>query len=264
MDEISQEERAKLKLAVDEQISQVYRGSMQARKIIALLIDFNGALKGEKVYTPLDFVIELNQKLKNDWGKSSNGIYTRKATIDLDIEGISEECRRVDVQVQISVADILASVAPEPAASATDVAKMASLLDYYVKGCTTENEFVKVFSANIQNGKIHSEFANQKFNQILQMGLSTKLRDAKCDYQMDTAENLVRLSCENLSSQISQKRTVDFDEFRFDKDGNPQVRIEFSIFDGDVKAGSFLFEKFSDGPPRMTDLLPAGSEFTGG
>ncbi len=223
------EQRVQSKKEIDNRLAQIKVSADQVRSLIALFrTQQNNGLAGN-VYTPIDFLFDINEALagkipeqRNLANTQKTQVMVRNAVIRVPIESLSEECKSVQTQLRTEVTT--------DSQSHTYVAE--SGIKYLIKTCNTNGEFVPVVSATWSGQEIALGFNNINLASLFQDFVKSKV-DPKgvCSTDFNPSGILNSITCQNMQVGLSKVEFSVIHSLNFSNSGDLRFGLYADIFD---------------------------------
>jgi hypothetical protein len=235
------QERLAQKAEIDKQIVDVSQSISQLKNVIKKFKQLKNAQENDQLYTPLDFLLDINDALKKKVPENKKDKKIRYADFTLPEGFVAENCRTVSTSLESE---------EELDDSGAFVSEKAI---YSVKSCTTGENFLPVAEASWIGKQVRIKFNNANFDSSVgQIPHSLSLPDSKCKAEKDDDQNIYKIECRDIEVATSSAEKAKFTDITFypSKKHRPAGNILEShavIYEhGNAKA-DILFEIANDG-----------------
>jgi hypothetical protein len=188
----SVQERMKNKTSLDSRINEIDQTASKIKNIVDLFRKIKNPKAGEDNYTPIDFMLELNGKLKEKMpskceAPSDETCFFRKSSFEMPIKELSENCRKVDALLESKSMESTETAETIWAAEEfwgpqieTKTVK-TDKFTYSLKTCNTDEKYMDVMEVFITEGRVKLEVNNKNLEKLFtQMILSDELKTTNC------------------------------------------------------------------------------------
>ena len=97
---LSLDDRLEQKERIDGHIEQLEAGAKKINRIIQMFRNVQDPEFDKDIYSPIDFIIDLNAELKTKIPKNEGNKVVRYGQIELPLKGLSEECKVVYLRLE--------------------------------------------------------------------------------------------------------------------------------------------------------------------
>jgi hypothetical protein len=262
------EDRMKDKSAMDTKINEIDQMATKIRNIVDLFRKIKNPEAGKDNYTAIDFMLELNGKLKDKMPSkcedtTDQSCYFRKTSFEMPIKELSEDCRIIEAllesktteqNVEIWSDDSFWGAAPETKSVKTDK------FTYSLKTCNAQDKYQDVIEIYLTEGKISFEVNNKNlqklFNQIL---LAEDLSTTNCKIQKTEKNLLSKIQCSDIQAKLNESETAVISKLIYNNDKTQENRLEvnFDLFENSSRKASFELVVPFNGEPHSRQLEEA-------
>lgn len=217
------QERVAEKAKIDSKMAEVQEVAEKIKKLIDLFKKVQAPESFLNVYTPLDFLLDMNTELKKKIPQNVNGRLVRSGTIILPAGLFTEECRKVNTLLETSF--IYEEYTEE---------KIGERLTYSLNNCkTSEDQFLEVISADWIAGSLELKLNGDNLNALFDFDLiSDKLqRNSACKIKQTASKKLDAVSCSNVLLKLSKTETANIAKAEFNNSQELQLNVEIDIFE---------------------------------
>lgn len=237
------EERISQKEKVDSRIDEIQKGADKAKKIIEMFRRIQSPSSQEDVYTPFDFILDVNNELKAKIPENNGDRLVRYGQIDLPIQGISEECKVVGTLLESGV---VYDESQEPKQA------IGEKLSYSLKTCASEGKYVEAVVAEWVGSTLEIKLINKNLETIFNdLVLAETMKSSTCKIKQGQKKIIDTISCENFDVKISSSETAHIKNMIFRNSDDVRFESLADIFEnGKVKASSDI-KVFSNGEVKF-------------
>jgi hypothetical protein len=237
------DERMSQKEKIDARIEEVQKGADKAKKIIEMFKKIQNPSAQEDVYTPFDFIVDLNNELKSKIPENSGGKLVRYGKIEVPVQGLSEECRIIETLLE---SDTISDKDLEPKQP------VGEKLTYSLKTCGSEGKFIEALVAEWIGTTLEIKVINKNLETIFNdFVLAGTMNSSTCKIKQGQKKIIDTISCENFDVRLSSSEKAHIKNMTFRN--SDEVRFE-SLADvlenGKLKATSDI-KIFSNGEVKF-------------
>lgn len=225
------EERLTEKEKIDSRIDEIQQGANKAKKIIEMFKKIQDPSSKEDVYTPLDFLLELNEKLKDKIPEIREGKLLRFSQLYLPIESLSEECKTVETMLSSE------SVYDESFGDEKKI--IGDRLSYSLKSCGS-NGYKKAVDVDWIGQNLEVKFANENLKDILtNIIIADNQKNSSCKIKQGEKGIIDSIECYNLNLQLSTSEVANIKRMVFNNVNGDRLSAEADIYENNkIKAVS--------------------------
>lgn len=221
------EERLSEKAKVDAKVKEVQEGADKAKRIIDLFRKVQNPSDKENAYTPLDFLIDLNNELKMKIPEKYNNSLIRKAQLLLPANLTSEDCKTVDAT--LTKTELFED-------SFSQTAPVGERLTYSIKPCGSTQDYVPAVEADWIGSKFEFRLLNKNLESIFQNQLNKELADnSYCRISQNESKIIDFIQCENFNAKISVSEIAVIKTMSFSNKGEIRFEATADIFENNLK-----------------------------
>lgn len=243
IDGVTLEDRLFEKAAVDQRISQIQEGANQLKRIIELFRKIKSANSSYDAYTPIDFLLDLNQELKSKIPEMGNGKLVRKGKIKLPISALSEECQTIEALLESS------TLTAEDVANAIENSEpLGERLTYSLKSCASNDEYLEVLRADWIGPELKISFNGPQAEKLFKDILFTEIqKDSICKIIHDDKAILDSIVCESLAVPLSESEIADVKVLKYSNSDLNRFEAYAEILENGARKAIFEIEVSADG-----------------
>jgi hypothetical protein len=208
-------DRMSTKITLDKKLTDIDGYTEKIRRVVGLFKKIQSPTTESDVYTPIDFLIDLNKELKESIPTKSGGKQIRKGRFQLPIKGLAKNCSFVDTL--LTSEEIISS------SGTTSNNDGAELLTYAVKTCGTQ-DFINVVEIERKNTNVNLVILNENLNMIFQQTVQTAMTgQTTCSVKFDKSGILDAISCRNMKVALSASEIAIVDNLEYSN--SAQIRM---------------------------------------
>lgn len=227
---ISLQERMEQKARIDNRIKQVQEALGKLNTIVKLFKQVERPKAGAQVFTPIDFLVAVNNELKKSVPENNPDRSVRYADHVLPIDVLSDNCKRVKISM------ITESVLDDTGAF------VGEKTTYAAKTCNTSGEFLN-FSELDWIGNTRLKLKLDYRNLVTAFGgifHAEPLVTSYCDIERDSS-SIVKAECSNFTVKLSESETAQFEYLKYNKNTDLTLKTVAHIYENsEVKADTTL------------------------
>lgn len=229
---LSLNERMTQKAAVDARIEEVQRAVETTKHIVETFKKIKNPDTQQDVYTPLDFILEMNRELKARIPENIQHQTLRRTKFQLPIEALSKECQEIEVQLEFN-------------STADDAGER---LTYALKTCGSGEAYRDIMEVQWVSTGLEFRIINKNlvdvFHDIMPKG---SLNNSVCKMENDEKNIMEFFRCENFKVGLSPSEYAFVKNMNLKNSGD--VRFEFAadIFENDQKKNTAAIKVFANG-----------------
>ncbi len=182
--------RLEVKAKMDSRIEEVQRGAEKIKRIIDIFRQARSEAEHNilnKVYTPVDMIIDINNELKDRIPQEYKGKVRRRGKITLPIDGLSEECKIVDTVLETSVNE----------ETKNDVAT------YYLKTCTSNGKYEPVAEVRWSNA-LELEVMYDNLSKLFKDLFKHEMNRGSCRVEQQHDGIIESIYCRNIHTSLNE------------------------------------------------------------
>lgn len=234
------EERAKLKEKVDVRIDSIQQGAERTKKIIDMFRKVQDPKNQADVYTPIDFLIDINNEIKNQIPENGeNGKLIRKGKIKLPFTSLTEDCQTVETMLESEV------IKKEDGG---DIKVAGDKLTYHIKTCASNGSYLPTILASWNGRAMQFQVDNSNltklFNNILRV---ENLKTSTCQFKNNDKNIIESMACKNFEIRLSNSEAAHILTMNFDNDGDVRFEASADIFENQNKKAISSIRVLSNG-----------------
>lgn len=232
------------KSKIDEKLNSVEEATKRIRRINSLLKRaYNPNGRDADTYSPVDFLIDVNEELKGSIPKKVGDKYVRNTVVNLQIDGLSEECKTVETLLETSEPDALVNELNK--AGKAD----AKVLKYSVRACGTENSFVPLVEVSWEGNQVLLSVNSKNIAKIFNVTASKTINSNNwnCKVSNEPSGIIESVYCENLDITLSKTEVAIVDHMMFNNKGDTRFEADARILEGDKTKATATIVVKSDG-----------------
>lgn len=236
------------KAEADKRIEQIVAGAEQIKRIMELIRKIKAPKSYVDTYTPIDFLIDLNEELKSKVPSGNGGKFIRRGQIALPIGGLTEECEKVDTLLESNIVQ-----ARNDFSTIGKSEGIGENLVYSIKSCYSNNEYVEIFVAQWVGDLLILEFKKENLVSFLKdVFLSELQKNSKCKVSTDSRMVLDSVVCTNLSVELTESEVAHLDLLQYSNSEYLRLKTIGSILEHSKKKAEFRVEVNRDGKVEST------------
>ena len=244
--DINLDERLSHKAKVDKRIDQIEKAVNKIKKIVTMFRRIQRPDKVFDVYTPLDFVIDLNSELKDKIPVSSGGRLSRRGTITLPIKGLSEECRKIETLLESSV------IYEEDLKLDPKKTPIGERVTYSFKSCAVDGEPLIALEAEWIGSNLEIKLNNENLKSIFnEIALAELSQNATCKLKQGKKNIIEKISCIDFNVQISTSEKAIVHNMTFSNSGFVRFEANASIYENEIKKAKTSLLVSEDGEVKF-------------
>lgn len=227
---LSLEERIANKTRVDNALEQLEDGSRKIKRILDLVKKLNNSDENFLNYTPIDFLIDLNNEIKDKIPENDKNKLVRQSKIELPIKDLPLECQTV--HAELSVKAIYADgTIQNDINEKLDKDIVGQQLTYSLKTCGT-SDYLTAFSANIISSSVEFTIHKKNLVDLFKNILSDKfLADTNCKIEFGEKKLLQSIECQNIEAKLSSSEIAIIKTVSFFAEGDTRIEGYIDIYD---------------------------------
>ncbi|MBL7542951.1 MAG: hypothetical protein JNL11_04000 [Bdellovibrionaceae bacterium] len=238
------EERVQQKAKVDSRIDDIQTAADRTKKIIDMFRKIQDPTNHSEVYTPIDFLIDLNDELKSQIPENEeNEKLARRGKIILPFTNLSDACRSVET--------LLESDVQKETAAGIDTT-ISDRLVYQLKTCASEGKYLPTIIAMWEGPSVEFRVENKNleslFGSILQ---SENLKTSVCRFKKSDKKIIDTFSCENMELRLSNSEAAYIKTMAFDNNGDIRFEATADIFENRNKKAQSFIRAMSNGEVKF-------------
>lgn len=239
------EERVELKGKVDAKIDDIQAGAERAKKIVDMFRKIQDPTNKADVYTPIDFLIDINNELKEQIPENSEkGKVSRKGKIVLPFISLTNECRTVDILLESDISMFQKNVASSTAP--------ANRLIYYIKTCASDGQFVPTIITEWNGPMIEFRVENENLHSLFSNILSIEnLKTSTCQFRHNENKIIDSVYCNNIELLLSKSEVAHIKTMSFDNKGDIRFEATADIFENRLKKANSFIRVHSSGEVKF-------------
>jgi hypothetical protein len=191
---------------LDSKLNRIEQGINRIREVLNNYRQINKAMKGEDVYTQIDFLMDIDNALKNapaerPAGDQSPEGFIKITRLELPIKSLSPECRFIDAKMETSLR-----------ATSVDATSAPTNLTLSVRTCKTNGEFRRILGVTISDSSTALTFDNEGMRESFESMLLPALEVASnCTIDVSPESHVLRsVVCENVVAKLSDSENLVF------------------------------------------------------
>lgn len=189
---LSLQERLEQKEKVDSRIDSIQKSAEKVEKIIELFKKVQDPSNKQDIYTPLDFLIDINSELKSSIPENKDGKLMRFAKHNLPMESLKVECRVVETMLDYSVIfDDQSNI-------------IGDRLTYSLKTCQSEDKFQETIVAEWIGPSLEFKLINKNIESIFANLIQEEAeKNSTCKIKQGEKNIIDAIFCENFNIKLS-------------------------------------------------------------
>ncbi len=237
------EERISQKEKVDSRIDEIQKGADKAKKIIEMFRRIQSPSSKEDVYTPFDFILDVNNELKAKIPENNGDKLVRYGNFDLPVQGISEECKSIDTLLE---SGIIYDESQEPKQA------IGEKLTYSLKTCGSQGQYVEAVVAEWVGTTLEIKLINKNLETVfIDLVLTEAMKSSTCKIKQGQKKIIDTITCENFDVKISASEKAHIKNMTFRNSDEVRFESLADIFEhGQIKAMSDI-KVFSNGEVKF-------------
>lgn len=242
---LSLEERVSQKEKVDSRIDEIQKGADKAKKIIEMFRSIQSPSSKEEVYTPLDFILDLNDELRVKIPESKDDKLVRYGKIELPVPGIPEECKPIDTLLE---SGIIYDESQETKQA------IGEKLTYSIKTCGSQGQYAEAVVAEWIGTNLEIKFINKNLETIFVGLLTESMKSSICKIRQGQKKIIDTISCENFDARISASEKAHIKNMTFRNSDEVIFESLADIYEGgEIKTTSDI-KVYSNGEVRHREV----------
>lgn len=226
IDGLPLKERVAEKEKVDSKIDALQQALEKAKTILDFFRKIQKADPTADVYTPIDFLMDVNTELKTKIPEMTESGLVRKGQVTLPIKGMSKSCQTVETLLQSS---ILYDGEGE------DKRQVGERLSYMLKTCGTNGEFVSTVEVDSMGTSLEFRLMNKNVASIFKDLFKTELAAiSHCSFDFDSEKIINAAQCSNFDVKLSVSESAKIKNMSFSNTGDIRFAIAADIFENGV------------------------------
>lgn len=232
-------ERLSQKGHVDSRIEEIQKGAEKAKRIIEMFKEIQNPSNKEDVYTPIDFLLDVNKELKSRIPENKIGKLVRRGKIVVPVQGLSEDCKIVETLLESSVIydDTM-----------TEKSAIGERLTYSLKTCGSEGEYLSAIEANWVADTLEFRLVNKNLENVFRdIFLTDAMENSVCKIKEDEKKIIDFIHCENFKVKLSASEFAFIRTMAFNNSGSVRFESVAEIFENDKKKANSAIKILSNG-----------------
>lgn len=238
----SLDDRIEQKTKIDVRLDEVQKSAEKINSIISMIKKVQAPDINTSVYTPLDFLMDMNNGIKTSLPEKNSESQVRYGKITLPIEALSEECRHVETKMEaISIY--------EDAASTKQVGEK---LAYSLKTCKSDGKFVQITEAQWLGKELSFNFDTKNLDNIFSdIKLSDLLKNPTCKIKQDNNKIIQDINCQNFNVNLSASERAHVNTMSFHNSGEIRFEAQADILENDVIKATSQIKVLTNGEVKL-------------
>lgn len=242
---VSLEERISQKNKVDAKIDEIQNSVNKIRNVIEIFRKIKSPIPNRDVYTPIDFLVDLNNELKARIPENQKGKLARHTSFDIPVESLSEACRHVDVVLEES--EIYDGVDAEKVA-------IGQSLTYSLKTCGSKDQYLEAIVADWIDSTLELKLISKNLEVIFNEILTKELKNSICKIKQDKRRIIDTVTCEDFYVRLSGSEKAYVNAMTFSSSGDILYETIFELYENKDSKGSFQLRVPRSGKPEEIQL----------
>lgn len=249
----SVQERMYRKMKNDNRLADFEKHILRLQRIVNLFKKVQQPKAGEDVYTPIDFLIDMNGELRSKMPDADDKKLVRRGRLNLNRLNLPEACKVADTE--LSSEDIF-----ENSEQQNEQTKVGERLTYAIRTCGTDNQFVPIAVAEWMGDTFDLRIEDRNLTNIFkEILLGDRSLGSSCRFSDGSGRVVDSVRCVNLAIKLSKSETALVTQLNYDSRDTVRMQAEAEILENHkVKARSNI-KIFRDGRVEL-DVRPANSE----
>ena len=247
---ITLDERLTQKAEIDERINQIDQGVEKVKRIIDLFKKIQNTDQAQDVYTPIDFVLDVNAELKAKIPENRDGRLVRYSKIELPLTVLSEECRTLHTSLESSV--IYEESDEESTTESTEKKAIGEKLTYSFRSCASEEKYLVAVEANWIGSNLEIKLNNENLETIFKdIVVNEVLKDSACRITQDSEKIIDTIHCSNIKVQLSNSEDAMVNDMIFNNSGEVRFEANADIFENARKKATSEITVLANGEVKF-------------
>lgn len=218
------EENVREKVAMDSRLDEIQRSAKRIQELLAATRKVMRGADEKGTYTPIDFLVQVNEKAKATIPVRENEKQVRLTTLDLPVGLLTTDCKTVHVKSELT------RVIEED--KEKKVKKVVEeIVEYSMKSCATDARFSPVIRARSANDSFSFEIlADESFEKMFEKILIKGLKPESGCKITEKNTSIDRIECKDLLFGLSSTASVLVKEFGFRNADDVQFSAQYEIY----------------------------------
>lgn len=250
---ITLDERLTQKAEIDERIDQIDQGVEKVKRIIDLFKKIQDPNQTQDVYTPIDFVLDVNAELKAKIPEIRDGRLVRYSKIEIPLSVLSEECRTLHTSLESSVIyEEQSNNAAEETIESEDKKAIGERLIYSFRSCASEEKYLVAVEADWIGSNLEIKLNNKNLETIFKdIVVNEVLKDSACRISQDDKKIIDTIHCSNIKVRLSNSEDAMVNDMIFNNSGEIRFEANADIFENSHKKATSEITVFSSGEVKF-------------
>jgi hypothetical protein len=237
------EERLSQKDKVDTRIEDVQKGAEKAKKIIEMFKRIQNPSSKEDVYTPIDFLLDLNGELKLKIPENQGDRLVRRGKIIVPVESLSDACRTVETILETSAIY---------EGSGENRVPVGERLTYSLKTCGSKDQYLEAIVAEWVGTAMEFKLISKNLETIFRDLLMTDaMKDSTCKITQGPKKIIDAIHCENFNVRLSDSEKAHIKTMSFSNSDDVRFESIADIFENEKLKATSEIKVLSNGEVKV-------------
>lgn len=210
------EERISQKAQVDSRINEIQKGAEKIKKIMDLFKKIQDPKNTNDTYSTVDFILDINQELKEKMPENKDGQLIRRGQITLANQTLSAECRIVDTMLESSTVH---------SDDGADSIAIVDRLTYSLKTCASKGKYLPAVTVDWDGPTLEVSLINENLSSIFTDLLVAEVNSASArKLKKNEAKIIDSIACENFGYSLSNNEYAFIKKMNFSN--SDDIRFE--------------------------------------
>ncbi|MBT4760765.1 MAG: hypothetical protein HOO06_03620 [Bdellovibrionaceae bacterium] len=246
---LSLDDRLEQKERIDGHIEQLEAGAKKINRIIQMFRNVQDPEFDKDIYSPIDFIIDLNAELKTKIPKNEGNKVVRYGQIELPLKGLSEECKVVYLRLETEpIYNESKELGSKTEATLGEKEIIGERLTYFFKSCASDDKYIVAIVAEWVGISLEFKLNNENLNTLFKDILTTEIMNSpECKVTQNKKKIVEKVRCKNLHVSLSKSETALVRDMLFSNSGVIRFQSSTDIYENNIKKATSEIKVFDNG-----------------
>lgn len=236
------EERLSQKAKTDTRLNEIQKGIDKAKRILDMVRRIQSPNSRQDVYTPFDFLLDVNIELKSQIPENQEDRLIRRGKLVLPIKALSKDCQKVETLLESEAVF----------EKSTDETPTGERLIYSLRTCGSEGQYVQAAEAVWSNGTLEFRFFNKNLETLFKgIAFTDFNQNTSCKIIEGEKDIIDKVVCDNVRLDLSDSEYALISKMAFSNSGMIRFEALADIFENNRKKAISSIQVFKDGEVKF-------------